>query len=80
MSTSGGYWLAFALNFAVLALLMVWALKKNLPAMFRTRTESIQRAMVEARKASDEANQRLADIESRLASMDVEIGAMRATA
>jgi len=36
--------------------------------------------MLEARKASEEANRRLAGIESRLSKLDVEIGEMRAAA
>ncbi len=80
LSTEGGYWLAFALNFAVLALLIVFALKKNLPSMFRTRTETIQRAMIEARKASEEANARLSQIEERLKRLDTEVAAMRSAA
>ena len=49
--------------------------------MFRTRTQTIQRGIGEARKASEEANRRLlADIEARLAKLDSEIGALRAAA
>ena len=47
--------------------------KKNLPAVFRNRTASIQQAMAEARAASEDANRRLADIESRLSRLDSEI-------
>lgn len=74
------YWVAIGLNFAILAVLVGWALKKNLPGMFRARTVTIQKGIEEARKASEEANRRLADIESRLARLDSEIGEMRATA
>jgi F-type H+-transporting ATPase subunit b len=74
------YWLAVVLNFAVIALAIIWLWKKNLPAVFKNRTASIQKAMQEARKASEEANRRLADIEARLSKLDVEINAMRAAA
>jgi F-type H+-transporting ATPase subunit b len=74
------YWVAIGLNFAVLALLVAWGLKKNLPSMFRARTVTIQKGIEEARKASEEANRRLADIETRLARLDSEIGEMRAAA
>ncbi len=80
LSLEHAYWLCVALNFLVIALVIVWLSKKNLPAMFRTRTASIQKAMEEARKASAEANRRLAGIESRLSRLDVEIGEMRAAA
>ena len=80
LSLEHAYWVCVVLNFLVVALVIVWLSKKNLPAMFRTRTASIQKAMEEARKASEEANRRLAGIESRLSKLDVEIGEMRAAA
>jgi hypothetical protein len=42
LSPDGAYWVAIGLNFAVVAGLIAWALKKNLPALFRNRTASIQ--------------------------------------
>src|SRR6202158_2255521 len=48
--------------------------------MFRNRSQSIQRALEEARAASQDANRRLADIENRLRQLDVEIGQMQAAA
>ncbi|MFB3915249.1 MAG: ATPase [Terriglobales bacterium] len=74
------WWISIVINFIVLAALIAWGLKKNLPSMFRTRTANIQKGMEEARKASEDANRRLSDIESRLAKLDAEIGAMRAAA
>ena len=71
------YWLSMALNFAVIAGAIIWAGRKYLPGMFRDRTASIQKAMQEAQKASDEARRKLAEIESRLQKLDVEIGMMR---
>ena len=72
----GAYWLAFILNFAVLALLIYLVSRSRIPAMFRSRTASIRRAMEEAGKASAEANRRLSEIEARLARLDQEISAM----
>lgn len=80
LSLEHAYWLSVVLNFAVIALVIVWLSKKNLPGIFRNRTASIQKAMEEARKASDEANRRLAGIEARLSRLDIEIGEMRAVA
>jgi F-type H+-transporting ATPase subunit b len=71
------YWLCFILNFAAIAALFVWAGRKYLPGMFRDRTVAIQRAMQEAQKASEEARRKLAEIETRLQKLDVEIGMMR---
>ena len=60
LSLDHAYWLCVVLNFAVVAGAVVYFSKKNLPGMFRNRTASIQKAMQEARKASEEANRRLA--------------------
>ena len=74
------YWVCVLLNFVVIAAVIVWFSKRNLPGVFRNRTISIQKAMEEARKASEDANRRLAEIESRLSKLDGEIAGMRAAA
>jgi F-type H+-transporting ATPase subunit b len=79
LSLDGAYWLAVILNFAIVAGLIAWASKKNLPAIFRNRTASIQKGLEEARKASEDANRRLSDIEARLGHLDDEIHQMRVT-
>lgn len=71
------YWLSVVLNFAVIAGVIIWAGRKYLPGLFRDRTTAIQKAMQEAQKASEEARRKLAEIESRLQALDVEIGRMR---
>jgi F-type H+-transporting ATPase subunit b len=71
------YWLSVILNFAVIAIVIFWAGRKFLPGMFRDRTSAIQKAMQEAQKASEEARRKLAEIETRLQKLDVEIGMMR---
>ncbi len=53
LSLEHAYWLSVLLNFAIVAGVIVWVSKKNLPALFRDRTASIQKAMQEARKASE---------------------------
>jgi F-type H+-transporting ATPase subunit b len=73
----GAYWLAFILNFAALALLIYLISRSRIPAMFRSRTATIRRAMEEAGKASAEANRRLGEIEAKLARLDHEIAAMQ---
>ncbi len=72
------YWLAMLLNFAVIAGVLLWAGKKFLPSAFRARTAAIQRAMEEARRASEDANRRLSEIESRLVRLGDEIASMKA--
>jgi F-type H+-transporting ATPase subunit b len=80
LSQDGAYWLAVVINFGVIAGLIFWASKKNLPAMFRNRTAAIQKQIAEARQASEDANRRLSEIESRLGRLDQEIAQMKATA
>ena len=80
LSLEHAYWLCVVLNFAVVAGAIFYFSKKNLPDVFRNRTAAIQKAMQEARQASEEANRRLAEIEARLSRLDSEIGGMRATA
>ena len=74
------YWVFVVLNFAIIAALLVLIMKSKVPAAFRARTESIQQGIAEARKASEEAQRRLSDIEGRLAKLDSEIAAMAAAA
>lgn len=71
---------ALWLNFAIIAFVIFYFARKGVPRMLRKRSEAIQRALEEARAASQEANRRLADIENRLRQMDVEIGRMQASA
>jgi F-type H+-transporting ATPase subunit b len=80
LSIDGAYWLAVILNFAIVAGVIFWFSKKNLPAMFRSRTATIQKSLEEARTASADANRRLAEIESRLKHLGEEINQMNATA
>lgn len=76
-SLQESYWACFCLNFVVIAAVIIWAGRKFLPGIFRDRTAAIQKAMQEAQKASEEARRKLAEIESRLQKLDVEIGMMR---
>lgn len=71
------YWLSMVTNFAVIGIVIFWAARKYLPGIFRDRTAAIQKAMQKAQKASEEARRKLAEIESRLQKLDVEIGMMR---
>ena len=80
LSLDHAYWLCVLLNFAVIAGTIFYFSKKNLPVVFRNRTATIQKAMQEARQASEEANRRLAEIENRLSRLGAEIAAMTANA
>jgi F-type H+-transporting ATPase subunit b len=80
MSVHQAHMLALFINFAVIVAVIFCAARKFVPGMLRERNASIQRALEEARAASQEANRRLADIENRLRQLDVEIGQMQASA
>jgi F-type H+-transporting ATPase subunit b len=80
LSVHGAHLLALIVNFGIIAIALIWAIRKTLPGVVRARNASIQKALEEARKASAEAGQRLSDIENRLKQMDVEIGRMQASA
>jgi F-type H+-transporting ATPase subunit b len=64
------------LNFAVLAGAILYALSKYLPKTFRSNRENIQRQLLDARTATEQAHQRLAAIEQRLGHLDEEIAAI----
>jgi F-type H+-transporting ATPase subunit b len=64
------------LNFALLAGAVLFALWKILPKTFRANREDIQHRLSEARTATQDAKQRLAAIEQKLARLDEEIAAI----
>ena len=67
-------------NFLILAGLIGWLLAKTLPKTFRNRTTAIQKDLVDARTATEEASARLSAVEERLSKLDEQIAAMRAQA
>ena len=68
------------IDFLLLALALGWGLVKFLPKAIRDRNTSIQKHLVDARTATEEARVRLNSVEARLAKLDDEIAAMRAHA
>jgi F-type H+-transporting ATPase subunit b len=64
------------LNFAILAGAIFFALMKYLPKTFRAQRQDIQHRLLDARSATEQANQRLSDIEQRLSRLDDEIAAI----
>jgi len=79
-SVHGTHLLLSGLNFAIIVVVVFWAVSKFVPGILRGRNASIQKSLEEARAASQDANRRLADIENRLRQLDVEIGQMQVTA
>lgn len=67
-------------NFVFLALGVGWVLLKTLPKTFRDRNGAIQKHLVDARTATEEASARLSSVEGRLAKLDGQIAALRAQA
>jgi F-type H+-transporting ATPase subunit b len=68
------------LNFVILAVLVGWFLVRSLPKVFLNRNKVIQKHLVEARTATEEANARMSSVEARLSKLDEQIAAMRAQA
>jgi F-type H+-transporting ATPase subunit b len=69
---------AFTLvNFFILAIAVGYALLKLLPKTFKARNSAIQKQLVDARTATEEASARLNSVEARLAKLDDQIAAMR---
>lgn len=65
------------LNFLVLALAVCYGLLKLLPKTFRSRSSAIQKQLVDARTATEEATARLNSVEARLAKLDDQIAGFR---
>ena len=65
------------LNFGVLAAAILYGISKAVPKLLRARSEGIQKEIVEARSATEEARLRLSAVEDRLARLDAEIAALR---
>jgi F-type H+-transporting ATPase subunit b len=77
LSLNAAYWLCVGINFALVVLVLWLMMKSSIPAIFRGRTQDIQKGIEEARRSSEEAQRRLGDVESRLSRMSVEIGEMQ---
>ncbi len=65
------------LNSGILILLILFFLARVLPKAIRGRTATIQKQLVEARSATETANERLTAVEAKLAKLGDEIEAIR---
>lgn len=79
-SVHGTHLAVSIINFVIVVGLIYWLGRKIVPPALKGRNESIQKALAVARAASQEANKRLAAIETRLQQLDVEIGQMQMAA
>jgi F-type H+-transporting ATPase subunit b len=68
------------MNLVILLAGIGYLLMKNLPKAFKGRSATIQKQIVEARTATQDAKTRLSSVEARLAKLDGEIAAMRTQA
>jgi F-type H+-transporting ATPase subunit b len=80
----GGWgWLATAgrwFNLLLIIGILVYALRKPLPAYFTQRRQSIQDEIEEANKVRDEAEAKLAEVDSRMKALDSELADIRSQA
>jgi F-type H+-transporting ATPase subunit b len=67
-------------NFVILAIGVGFLMLKTLPRVFRDRSSRIQKQLVDARTATEEASARLNSVEARLARLDDQIAGMRSQA
>jgi F-type H+-transporting ATPase subunit b len=67
-------------NFVILAFGIGFVMLKTLPKAFRARNSAIQKQLVDARTATEEASARLNSVEARLAKLDDQIAEMRSHA
>jgi F-type H+-transporting ATPase subunit b len=77
LTNDGAYWLCIGLNFAVIFFAIAGLMRKMLPGYFKGRTSTIQKGIEEARKMSEDARRRLAEVEGRLSRLDADIAAMQ---
>ncbi|MGZ7100228.1 MAG: ATP synthase F0 subunit B [Candidatus Angelobacter sp.] len=77
LTNDQAYWLCIGLNFAVIFFAIAGLMRKMLPGYFSGRTATIQKGIEEARKMSEDARRRLAEVEGRLSRLDTEIAGMR---
>lgn len=67
-------------NLLIFVVAVGYFLLRALPKTFRKRNTSIQKHLVDARSATEEANARLSSVEARLSNLDTQIAGMRTQA
>src|SRR5512136_1821809 len=75
-----GFWLDIGklFNLVLVLAVLVWVARKPLANFFSGRTQAIRDQLAEAQKARLEAENKLAEIESRMSQLDNEIHELRA--
>ena len=77
LSLTAAYWVCVVINFAIIAIFVVFIMKSNVPAMLRNRTQEIQKGIEDARRASEDAGRRLREVEARLSQLSSAIEEMQ---
>jgi len=80
LSPGVSFGISLGVNFAGIVLFCWVLLKSKLPQAFRERTATIKKGIRDAQAASEDANRRLSDIESRLSKLDAEVADIRRAA
>lgn len=65
------------INFAIVAIVVLWVFGKLLPPKFRVNAETISSAITKATAVKAEADRQLADAEARLANLEQEVAELR---
>jgi F-type H+-transporting ATPase subunit b len=65
------------LNSGILIVAILWVIFRLVPKIFRTRSQSLQKQLFDARLATTEASERLSVVEERLSKLGIEIDAIR---
>jgi len=68
------------INFAILGGVLIWVFAKLLPPVFHRNAERISSAITKATAEKDDADRRVREAESKLAHLEQEVAALRATA
>ena len=64
-------------NFAILAGVLGWLIKKNAGPFFQARSQAIQTGIAEATRTREEAEARAAEIERRVSNLSAEVQSLR---
>lgn len=77
-----GVWLTIGkvFNLGIVVFVLVWIARKPLKEFYAGRTVSIQEQLLQAQRAREEAEAKLAEIEQRMGHLDDELHQIRATA
>jgi F-type H+-transporting ATPase subunit b len=68
------------INFAIVALALIWVFARALPPKFRQNADNISSAIAKATVAKAEADRQMSDAEARLSRMPQELAELRANA